>query len=324
MPCFFFVVQQFALAEPEPSCHSLVVLEGQKWKELRKAITPTFTASKMKQMSNIINQKIDSLTNRLAVQAENLESFDIYENFQALTLDVIGQCAFGMEVNCQTDNNDPFLLDAKELFRLFDMKNFPLNDKSVDMLHLLLEQQEWELTDGVIVGNAYTFLLAGYDTTSTALAFTAWLLAKYPEVQKKLQDEMDEKFEKNDNDNPDLLIEEQSSVNYYSKSAIDLGRHGFMTGMPYLDAVFRDSLRLFPPVITFVQRGCVEECQIMGHRFAANTDVYIPVYDIHRDPNLWPDPDRFHPESGLASQGTESIDRFIKMIATFRVSLSKE
>uniref|UniRef100_A0A915KLW5 Uncharacterized protein n=1 Tax=Romanomermis culicivorax TaxID=13658 RepID=A0A915KLW5_ROMCU len=34
----------------------------------------------------------------------------------------------------------------------------------------------------------------------------------------------------------------------------------------------------------------------MGHQFAANTDVYIPVYDIHQDPNLWPDPDRFHPE----------------------------
>uniref|UniRef100_A0A915JP60 Cytochrome P450 n=1 Tax=Romanomermis culicivorax TaxID=13658 RepID=A0A915JP60_ROMCU len=171
MTCFFFVVQQFALAEPEPSCHSLVFLEDQKWKELRRAITPTFTASKMKQMSNIINQKIDSLIDRLAVQAQNLESFDIYENFQALTLDVIGQCAFGMQ-----------------------------NDRSVDMLHLLLEQQvissekkmEWELTDGIIVGNAYTFLLAGYDTTSTALAFTAWLLAKYPEVQKELQDEMDE------------------------------------------------------------------------------------------------------------------------------------
>uniref|UniRef100_A0A915JC92 Uncharacterized protein n=1 Tax=Romanomermis culicivorax TaxID=13658 RepID=A0A915JC92_ROMCU len=59
--------------------------------------------------------------------------------------------------------------------------------------------------------------------------------------------------EKYDDENPDmlhLLLEQQSSADCYSKSAIDFGRHDFMTGMPYLDAVFRESLRLFPPVIT--------------------------------------------------------------------------
>jgi cytochrome P450 len=44
----------------------------------------------------------------------------------------------------------------------------------------------------MIVANCYAFLLAGYETTSTALAYTAWLLAKHPTVQRKLQKEIDE------------------------------------------------------------------------------------------------------------------------------------
>ena len=45
-----------------------------------------------------------------------------------------------------------------------------------------------------IISNCYAFLLAGYETTSTALAYAAWMLAKHPEVQEKLHDEIFEKF----------------------------------------------------------------------------------------------------------------------------------
>jgi len=50
----------------------------------------------------------------------------ILSDFQALTLDVIGQCAFALKVQCQTNEKDPFLMYVQEAFRLFDIKNFPL------------------------------------------------------------------------------------------------------------------------------------------------------------------------------------------------------
>ena len=46
----------------------------------------------------------------------------------------------------------------------------------------------------IIVSNCYAFLLAGYETTSTALAYAAWLLAKHPEVQERLHDEILDNF----------------------------------------------------------------------------------------------------------------------------------
>lgn len=47
------------------------------------------------------------------------------------------------------------------------------------------------LTDDEVIANAYVFLLAGYETTATALAFTFYLLIKHPEVQQRLQKEID-------------------------------------------------------------------------------------------------------------------------------------
>ena len=71
----------------------------------------------------------------------------------------------------------------------------------MDLLQLMidatadtLEQEnisKKRLTDGEIVGNAITFMLAGYETTSNALAYTSYLLALHPHIQQKLQAEID-------------------------------------------------------------------------------------------------------------------------------------
>ena len=45
-----------------------------------------------------------------------------------------------------------------------------------------------------IISNCYSFLLAGYETTSTALAYCMWLLAKHPDVQERLYEEIIETF----------------------------------------------------------------------------------------------------------------------------------
>ncbi len=66
--------------------------------------------------------------------------------------------------------------------------------------------------------------------------------------------------------------------------------------MPYLDAVFKESLRYYPPVVSFVARTCVKECEINGYRFLPGMEVVAPVYSIHHDPNVWPEPEKFDPD----------------------------
>ena len=55
--------------------------------------------------------------------------------------------------------------------------------------------RERKLTDEEIVGQAVTFLLAGYETTANTLAYTSYLLALNPDIQENLQSEIDSYFE---------------------------------------------------------------------------------------------------------------------------------
>lgn len=127
-----------------------------------------------------------------------------------------------------------------------------------------------------MIMNAYIFLLAGYETTSTALAFTAWLLAKHPDVQQKLRKEIQEKIKDNDVVNYDAVHK-----------------------LPYLDAVFHESLRYFPPVPQFITRTCVKECDIGPYHFVPGVQVNIPAKEMHEDPDIWPEPEKFDPNRFL-------------------------
>ena len=109
----------------------------------------------------------------------------------------------------------------------------------IDALHLLLEASEGKLSeiktgkhplgllnDDEIAWNACVFLLAGYETTSTALAYVTYCLSLYPDIQEKVFAEIIEKI------GSDL-----STLSYDDVSKLQ-----------YLELVILESLRLFPPV----------------------------------------------------------------------------
>jgi len=64
----------------------------------------------------------------------------------------------------------------------------------------------------------------------------------------------------------------------------------------YLDQVLREALRLYPPVVLFVTREAAEDTKVGQFHIPAGTNVQIPVWQIHHDANIWPDPDRFDPD----------------------------
>jgi cytochrome P450 len=86
---------------------------GAKWRRQRHVINPTFSTAKLKLMSPLVNDCIQSLTTKLENYADNNEELNIYTLYKRLTMDVICRCAFGIETDMQNDVNNMFLRKAQ-------------------------------------------------------------------------------------------------------------------------------------------------------------------------------------------------------------------
>ncbi|MFI1616592.1 cytochrome P450 [Streptomyces lydicus] len=114
------------------------------------------------------------------------------------------------------------------------------------------------------------FLLAGHETTATSLAFTLHLLARHPDEQAAVRAEIDR-----------VLAGR-------TPTAADLDR------LPYLTQALKEAMRLYPAA-PVVSRRAVEATEIGGYRIPAGADVVVSPWVTHRNPALWPDPERFDP-----------------------------
>ncbi|GAA5701418.1 cytochrome P450 [Streptomyces avermitilis] len=126
-----------------------------------------------------------------------------------------------------------------------------------------------ELREQVLI-----FLLAGHETTATALAFALHLLARHPEQQRRVRDEADRVL---------------GGPGGRAPTAAD------MEALPYLTMVLKEAMRLYPsaPVIG---RRAVADAEVDGVRIPAGADLFVSPWVTHRHPDYWPDPERFDPE----------------------------
>ena len=114
-------------------------------------------------------------------------------------------------------------------------------------------------------------LLAGSDTTAAALSWSAFLLAKHPDMQHQLRLEVNR-------------ITAGGSLNAEHASDLLLA-----------EQVFKESLRLYPPAIA-IARQAAEPVVIGGVRVPRGALVFVIVYSIHHDPRWFPDPEVFDPQ----------------------------
>ncbi|XP_074839923.1 thromboxane-A synthase [Carettochelys insculpta] len=135
-----------------------------------------------------------------------------------------------------------------------------------------LGKVQMTLSEDEIVGQAFLFLIAGYETTTSALSFATYLLATNPECQRKLLQEIDEFSEKHDV--PDCQNVQE---------------------LPYLDMVIAETLRMYPPAFRFT-RETSKDCVVMGQHIPAGATVEIAVGHLHYNPEFWPEPEKFIPE----------------------------
>eukprot|EP01125_Pyxidicula_operculata_P001253 TRINITY_DN11160_c0_g1_i1.p1 TRINITY_DN11160_c0_g1~~TRINITY_DN11160_c0_g1_i1.p1 ORF type:complete len:487 (+),score=77.80 TRINITY_DN11160_c0_g1_i1:104-1564(+) len=130
------------------------------------------------------------------------------------------------------------------------------------------------ISDNVIRDNVLVFFLAGHETTTASIFFILYLIAQNPQVQSKLQKEVDDYFDEN------------KEVTYAT----------FKTALPYTSCVIKEAQRLYPGSVGLGGRIISEDSQLGDYFIPKGSLVSINVYALHRSPEYFRDPDSFIPE----------------------------
>lgn len=147
-----------------------------------------------------------------------------------------------------------------------------------------------------LVDNIVAFLMAGYDTTALALAWTLYLIAQSPEWEARIREEV--------------------------RNVVGAGRvtadhvHKLVT----VEQVLNESLRLFPTAPIII-RDINEDVSFDGVTVRAGTIGIIPIYAIHRHRATWEDPDRFDPSRFAPSRPKPSRFQFLPFGAGPRICI---
>ncbi|KAF7141798.1 hypothetical protein RHSIM_Rhsim06G0040100 [Rhododendron simsii] len=120
--------------------------------------------------------------------------------------------------------------------------------------------------------------LGGTDTTATTLTWAVALLLNNPQALKNAQEELQ------------IHIGEQRQV-----------EESDIKNLVYIQAIVKEALRLYPPSQLLPPRETIEDCIVGGHHIPAGTRLFVNLWKIHRDPQVWPEPLEFRPERFLTT-----------------------
>ncbi|KAF3506240.1 hypothetical protein F2Q69_00001538 [Brassica cretica] len=290
------------------------------WRELRKlTVTELYTAKRVKSFGHIREQEVASLVDFIKQSASLEKQVNINLKLLKLSASVICRLGFGislevsklessyeeviqgiMEVVGSFAAADCFaivdgLIDrltglhskCEKVFKAMDtffdqaIKHH-LDDESIqdDIIHLLLKMErgeiglgEFQLTRNHTKGILLNILAAGIDTSAQTATWVMTHLIANPRVMKKVQAEVREVIK-----NKDDITEEN------------------IAKLEYLKMVIKETFRINPLVPLLVPRETLKDIKIAGYDIPKKTWIHVNIWAVHRNPNVWKDPEAFIPE----------------------------
>lgn len=144
-----------------------------------------------------------------------------------------------------------------------------------DLLSILLHAQDADdgsrMTNQQVRDEVMTLFMAGHETTAVALSWTWYLLARHPDVDARLAEEL------------------RTVMGDRAPAASDLPE------LRYTEMVVNESLRLYPPAYA-VGRQAARPTEVAGHAVAPGAIVILPTWVVHRDRRWFEEPEAFRPE----------------------------
>jgi cytochrome P450 len=277
---------------------SLLLLEGEEHLRRRKLMLPPFHGERMRAYERVMTDA----TEREVAAWPLGERFRLHASMQAITLEVILRAVFGIEDDRRRTELRQNLVGILSITRsplaigltIESLRRLPSHRRMArmladtdrllfaeiaqrradpdlasreDILSLLVAarfEDGSRMEDRELRDQLMTLLMAGHETTATALAWAFDLLFRAPDKLRRLREEVDD------------------------------------DGHDYLDAVIEETLRV-RPVVPFVGRQLLKGAELGGYGLPAGTVVMPAIYLTHTRADLYPDPHAFLPERFLDS-----------------------
>ncbi|EDW10178.1 probable cytochrome P450 4d14 [Drosophila mojavensis] len=327
--------------------NGLLLSTGKKWFRRRKIITPTFHFKILEQFVEVFDQQSAIMAEKLYDRADGKTVINMFPVACLAALDIIAETSMGVKINAQGEPDFPYVQAVKtvssimaerfvsplqrfdETMRIFYPLLFRKLNRNIKAMHdftdkviaerratlqktlgestqsaddedvgskrrmALLDVLLQSTADGQPLSNqdireeVDTFMFEGHDTTTSAISYTLYLLARHPEVQARAFQEI-----------VDVIGTDKAKPT----TMRDLGE------LKYLECVIKESLRLYPPV-PMIGRHLTEDVTLNGKRFAAGTNIILIIYNAQRDPDFFPEPEKFNPDR-FSPENNGNIDVF--------------
>ncbi len=285
----------------------LLTSEGEVWRKQRRMMQPAFHHTRLEPLDTMIAEATDAMLERWRTNEKLSQPVDVAQEMSALTLTVTTRALFGVNlgdevlrvgelVNNAIDHlekpSDPRVQSSVRSLneivdRIIQSRKQDFKDGG-DLLSSMILARDSEtgesMTDEQLRSQILTLMLAGYDTTASALSWTWYLLSQNPSAADRLQQEVRH------------VLGDRAP------------RYADLEQLPYARMVLNESLWLYPPAWTLGRRALGED-EIGGYYVAPGTVLAICIYTLHRHPGFWTDPETFQPER-FSAESSASRHRF--------------
>ncbi|MGG4440372.1 cytochrome P450 [Brevibacillus fortis] len=283
----------------------ILTSEGKKHLRQRRLMQPAFHRERIASYGEVmVRQAVDLMSDW-----KTGELRDIHSDMMKVTLAIITETMFGKTVkegadqighaidvglkyvanksssfidiplSVPTKSNREFLESSelldKTIYSLIEARRNSEGEEHKDLLEMLLAARDEDdgqgMTDEQVRDEVMTIFVAGHETTANTMSWIFYLLATYPEVEKKLHDELST-----------VLCEKLPTVEDLSQ-------------LKYTNLIVQETLRLYPAAWT-INREVVEEVEIGGHTYKPGETLMMSQYVMHRNPCYYEQPEQFIPE----------------------------
>lgn len=271
----------------------IMTSEGDFWRRQRYMMQPAFHRRVIAGFAQAIDTVNDRFIARWETLAARDERINVTDEMSELTLEVVLRAIFGRDLERLSADmgGNPFEVVTREpardlrfayrfrsLSKLVGQliaKRRGTQDEHLDLIGMLMHARDKEtgepMQDAELIDEIMTLVVAGHETTASALNWIWYLISQHEEVESRLHAEVD---------------------------AIDAANAASLVQMErlaYARSVIDEALRLYPPG-WLLSRRAIDADELGGYTIAPGTDILLSPYLLHRHPRYWDAPETFRPE----------------------------